>query len=93
MELDLHARVRVLEDKVDRHEDQIDDTQKKVIELEICNASWPEIKQSLKDINRKIQILSEAKSSGDGVKMAYLTIREWVIVAMSLAALYMSHFN
>lgn len=93
MEIDLQARVAVLEEVVDRHDGQIEGLQKKVNEHDVCNASLPEIKQSLKDIDHKIQVLSEAKIRGDGVKMAYLTIREWMIVAIALAALYFSNFK
>jgi len=51
---DIHARVAVLEDSCKRHDEDISQLWGKVSALEICAASLPEIKDSLKGIGSKV---------------------------------------
>lgn len=89
----LHARVLVLESDNRRHDDDIGKIWGKVSALEICAASLPGINDNLSKISTKVESLTACAMKGDGQRMAYLTIREWVIVAIALASLYLSNFR
>lgn len=90
---DIHARVAVLEDSCKRHDEDISQLWGKVSALEICAASLPEIKDSLKVIGSKVEQLTSCAIREDGERLAFLTLREWAIVAIALASLYLSNFR
>ena len=87
----LHARVCVLEADNTRHEASIDHLYSKVSALEICSSSLPKIEKNLEEIAKKVDALTAASQSSQGEKIAFLTLREWVIIALSAAALLMDH--
>lgn len=84
------ARLAVLESKVERHDGEISQLWGRVSAMEICAASLPVINESLRNISTKVENLTACALKNDGQKIAYLTIREWVIVAISLATLYLN---
>jgi hypothetical protein len=92
----LHARVSVLESDNKRHEGDISQLWGKVSALEICAASLPEIKDSLKSISTKVDSLTSCstKEGGrvEGKAIAYLSLREWGLVAVAAVALLLEHF-
>lgn len=90
---DLHARVLVLEKDSRRHEEDIGKLWGRVSALEICAASLPEIRESLKTISAKVEQLTSCAVKCEGQKLAYLTIREWLIVAIAFASLYLTNFR
>lgn len=90
---DLHARVLVLESHSKRHDEDIGKIWGKVSALEICAASLPGINENLSKISAKVESLTACAIKGDGQRLAYLTIREWVIVAIALTSLYLSNFR
>lgn len=87
---DLNARLSVVESKVERHESDITIMWGRLSAVEICAASLPAINDSLRDISKKVENLTSCALKSDGQKLAFLTIREWVIVAISLVALYLN---
>lgn len=92
-ESDLHARILVLENDSKRHETDISQIWGRVSALEICAASLPQIQKSLESISSKVENLTSCAVKGDGQRLAFLTIREWLIVAIALASLYLSNFR
>ena len=92
-ENDLHARLLVLENDSKRHETDISQIWGRVSALEICAASLPQIQKSLESISSKVEDLTNCAVKGDGQRLAFLTIREWLIVAIALASLYLSNFR
>ena len=88
----LHARVSVLENDNKRHEEDLSKLWGKVSALEICAASLPGINENLQKISTKVENLTACTMRGEGQRIAYLTMREWVIVAIALASLYLSNF-
>ena len=89
----LHARVSVLESNDKRHEREIGELYGRVSAVEICAASLPGINESLKAISVKVESLTSCAVKSDGQRLAFLTIREWLIVAIALASLYLSNFR
>ena len=89
----LHARVSVLENDTKRHDEDIGKLWGKVSALEICAASLPGINAHLEKISAKVESLTACAVKGDGQRLAFLTIREWLIVAIALASLYLSNFR
>lgn len=92
-ENDLHARLLVLENDSKRHETDISQIWGRVSALEICAASLPQIQKSLESISSKVEDLTNCAVKGDGQRLAFLTIREWAIVAIALTSLYLSNFR
>lgn len=88
----LHARVSVLENDNKRHEADIGQLWGKVSALEICAASLPGINESLKAISAKVDNLTSCAVKEDGKRMGYLTVREWLLVGVAVAALLLEHF-
>jgi hypothetical protein len=92
----LHARVSVLESNDKRHDGDISQLWGKVSALEICAASLPRIEVSLTSINDKVDNLTSCstKEGGkrEGEAIAYLSIREWAIVAIAIAVMLLEHF-
>jgi hypothetical protein len=89
----LHARLSVVENDNKRHEEDIGKLWGKVSALEICAASLPGINANLEKISLKVENLTACAVKGDGQRLAFLTIREWLIVAIALASLYLSNFK
>ena len=87
----LHARVCVLEADNTRHEASIDQLYSKVSALEICSSSLPKIEKNLEEIAKKVDALTAASQSNAGEKVAFLTLREWAIVALAALAFLMDH--
>lgn len=87
----LHARVSVLEANDTRHEASIDQLYSKVSALEICSSSLPKIEKNLEEIAKKVDALTAASQSSAGEKVAFLTLREWAIVALAALAFLMDH--
>lgn len=88
----LHARVSVLENDNKRHEADIGQLWGKVSALEICAASLPGINDSLKAISTKVDNLTSCAVKEDGKRIAFLTMREWVLLGVAVAALLLDHF-
>ena len=88
----LHARLSVVENDNRRHEEDLNKLWGKVSALEICAASLPVINENLQKISTKVENLTACAMKGEGQRIAYLTMREWVIVAIALASLYLSNF-
>lgn len=89
----LHARVSVLESNDRRHEKEIGELYGRVSAVEICAASLPGINENLAKISAKVESLTNCAVKNDGQRLAFLTIREWLIVAIALASLYLSNFR
>ena len=88
----LHARVSVLENDNKRHESDISQLWGKVSALEICAASLPGINDSLKAISAKVDNLTNCAVKEDGKRIAFLTVREWALMGVAVAALALEHF-
>ena len=89
--MDLHARVCVLESDSKRHEEDINQLYGKVSSLEVCASSLPDIKESLKGIRQEIKTLSVFVHSSKGKSIAYLTVREWAILAIAAIGLLLNN--
>jgi uncharacterized protein YoxC len=89
--VDLHARVCVLESDSKRHEEDINQLYGKVSSLEVCASSLPDIKESLKGIQQEIKTLSVFVHSSKGKSIAYLTVREWAILAIAAIGLLLNN--
>jgi uncharacterized protein YoxC len=89
--VDLHARVCVLESDSKRHEEDINQLYGKVSSLEVCASSLPDIKESLKGIQQEIKTLSAFVHSSKGKSIAYLTVREWAILAIAAIGLLLNN--
>jgi len=89
--VDLHARVCVLESDSKRHEEDINQLYGKVSSLEVCASSLPDIKESLKGIRQEIKTLSVFVHSSKGKSIAYLTVREWAILAIAAIGLLLNN--
>lgn len=89
--MDLHARVCVLESDSKRHEEDINQLYGKVSSLEVCASSLPDIKESLKGIQQEIKTLSVFVHSSKGKSIAYLTVREWTILAIAAIGLLLNN--
>ncbi|HUM80774.1 MULTISPECIES: hypothetical protein [Methanothrix] len=89
--MDLHARVCVLESDSKRHEEDINQLYGKVSSLEVCASSLPDIKESLKGIQQEIKTLSVFVHSSKGKSIAYLTVREWAILAIAAIGLLLNN--
>lgn len=87
----LHARVCVLEADNTRHEADISQLYNKVSALEICASSLPKIEKSLDEITKKVDALTAASQCNAGEKVAFLTMREWAILAIAAIAFLMDH--
>ena len=90
---DLHARLLVLENDSKRHETDISQIWGRVSALEICAASLPQIQKSLESISSKVENLTNCSVKGEGEKLAFLTLREWFIVAIALGSLILTNFR
>ena len=90
---DLHARLLVLEKDSTRHETDISQIWGRVSALEICAASLPQIQKSLESISSKVENLTNCAVKGEGTKLAFLTLREWALLAIALASLYLTNFR
>ena len=92
----LHTRVSVLECDNRRHDEDINQLWGRVSALEICAASLPDIKNSLALISAKVDALTSCsmKEGGksEGKAIAYLSIREWLIVSAAIVAVLLEHF-
>lgn len=89
--MDLHAGVCVLESDSKRHEEDINQLYGKVSSLEVCASSLPDIKESLKGIQQEIKTLSVFVHSSKGKSIAYLTVREWAILAIAAIGLLLNN--
>jgi hypothetical protein len=88
----LHARVAVLENDNKRHDEDINQLWGKVSALEICAASLPQINELLRSISAKVENLTNCAVKEDGQRIAFLTVREWVLAGVAIAALLLEHF-
>lgn len=88
----LHARVCVLEANDKRHETDLSQLFGKVSALEVYTSSLPKIERSLDEIRSKVEALTASTVRNDGASVAYLTVREWMIVAIALAGVLLDHF-
>jgi hypothetical protein len=91
----LHARLSVVEADSKRHDEDIGKMWGKVTTLEVCAACLPGIQDNLKSISSKVEDLTacalKSDSRREGQTLAYLTIREWVIVALAALAFYLDN--
>lgn len=90
---DLHARLLVLEKDSTRHEVDISQIWGRVSSLEICAASLPQIQKSLESISTKVENLTNCAVKEEGTTLAFLTLREWALLAIALASLYLTNFR
>lgn len=81
----------MLESDSKRHEEDINQLYGKVSSLEVCASSLPDIKESLKGIQQEIKTLSVFVHSSKGKSIAYLTVREWVILAIAAIGLLLNN--
>lgn len=92
----LHTRVSVLECDNRRHDEDINQLWGKVSALEICAASLPDIKNSLALISTKVDALTSCSTKeggkSEGKAIAYLSIREWLLVSAAIIAVLLEHF-
>lgn len=88
----LHARVSVLEANDIRHETDINQLFGKVSALEVCASSLPKIEKSLERLNDKVDALAACSQTANGEKIAYLTMREWLLLAVACLAFLLDHF-
>lgn len=88
----LHARVSVLEANDIRHETDINQLFNKVSALEVCASSLPGIEKGLERLNDKVDTLTACSQRSNGEKIAYLTMREWLILAVGILAFLLDHF-
>lgn len=91
----LHARVSVLENDNKRHEGEISQLWGKVSALEICAASLPEIKDSLRSISTKVESLATCTTKNqaekDGKAFAFLSLREWLLAGVAIASMVLEY--
>jgi hypothetical protein len=92
----LHTRISVLECDNRRHNEDLNQLWGRVSALEICAASLPDIKNSLALISTKVDALTSCLTKEDGKSegkaIAYLSIREWLLVSAAIVAVLLEHF-
>lgn len=88
----LHARLCVVESDSKRHEADISRLFGKVNSLEVCASSLPKIEKALEKIQEKVDSIRSNDECEAGKSIAYLTLREWAILAIAIMGILLDHF-
>ncbi len=90
------TEIAVLKRDSSRHETDITKLWEKITTLEICTNSLPKIEKSVEKIATEMEglkrELATSRACDQGQRIAYLTMREWLIVGGAILTLILEHF-